>query len=115
MRVNSDLKYDRLHAIVKCGSSGDDNNFRFNFSGQPIIRSTEFQKVIVLPNSIGSGGFPFLILDGGDGRPVIEVEWRGIKQRLSPEEVSSMVLLEMKRAAESALGRSIKKAVITVP
>jgi L1 cell adhesion molecule like protein len=59
--------------------------------------------------------FPFLILDGGDGRPVIEVEWRGIKQRLSPEEVSSMVLLEMKRAAESALGRSIKKAVITVP
>jgi L1 cell adhesion molecule like protein len=59
--------------------------------------------------------FPFLILDGGDGRPVIEVEWRGIKQRLSPEEVSSMVLLEMKRAAETALGRTIKKAVITVP
>jgi len=59
--------------------------------------------------------FPFLILDGGDGRPVIEVEWRGIKQRLSPEEVSSMVLLEMKRAAEAALGRPIKKAVITVP
>ncbi len=59
--------------------------------------------------------FPFLILDAGDGRPVIEVEWRGIKQRLSPEEVSSMVLLEMKRAAEGALGRSIKKAVITVP
>lgn len=59
--------------------------------------------------------FPFLILDGGNGRPVIEVEWRGIKQRLSPEEISSMVLLEMKRAAESALGRSIKKAVITVP
>mmetsp|Transcript_1985 Transcript_1985/g.2061 ORF Transcript_1985/g.2061 Transcript_1985/m.2061 type:complete len:635 (-) Transcript_1985:227-2131(-) len=59
--------------------------------------------------------FPFLILDAGDGRPVIEVEWRGIKQRLSPEEVSSMVLLEMKRAAEGALGRPIKKAVITVP
>jgi L1 cell adhesion molecule like protein len=59
--------------------------------------------------------FPFLILDGGDGRPVIEVEWRGIKQRLSPEEVSSMVLLEMKRSAETALGRTVKKAVITVP
>jgi heat shock protein 1/8 len=59
--------------------------------------------------------FPFLILDGGDGRPVIEVEWRGIKQRLSPEEISSMVLLEMKRAAEESLGRTIKKAVITVP
>jgi heat shock 70kDa protein 1/2/6/8 len=59
--------------------------------------------------------FPFLILDGGDGRPVIEVEWRGVKQRLSPEEVSSMVLLEMKRSAEAALNKPIKKAVITVP
>eukprot|EP01039_Chlorochromonas_danica_P000746 gene746-810_t len=59
--------------------------------------------------------FPFLILDGGDGRPVIEVEWRGVKQRLSPEEISSMVLLEMKRSAEAALNKPIKKAVITVP
>ena len=59
--------------------------------------------------------FPYLILDGGDGRPVIEVNWRGRKQRLSPEEISSMVLLEMKRSAELALGRPCKKAVITVP
>lgn len=59
--------------------------------------------------------FPFLILDGGDGRPVIEVEWTGGKKRLSPEEVSSMVLLEMKRSAEAALNRPVKKAVITVP
>jgi L1 cell adhesion molecule like protein len=59
--------------------------------------------------------FPFLILDGGDGRPVIEVDWRGVKQRLSPEEISSMVLLEMKRSAEAALNCNIKKAVITVP
>lgn len=59
--------------------------------------------------------FPFHIEDGGNGRPVIEVEWRGRKQRLSPEEISSMVLLEMKRAAESALGKPCKKAVITVP
>ena len=59
--------------------------------------------------------FPYLILDGGDGRPVIEVDWRGRKQRLSPEEISSMVLLEMKRSAELALGKPCKKAVITVP
>ena len=58
---------------------------------------------------------PYHIVDGGNGRPVIEVDWKGAKQRLSPEEVSSMVLLEMKRAAELALGRSIKKAVVTVP
>lgn len=59
--------------------------------------------------------FPYLILDGGEGRPVIEVEWRGVKQRLSPEEISSMVLLEMKRAAEAALNCQVRKAVITVP
>mmetsp|Transcript_35546 Transcript_35546/g.36223 ORF Transcript_35546/g.36223 Transcript_35546/m.36223 type:complete len:634 (-) Transcript_35546:137-2038(-) len=58
---------------------------------------------------------PYLILDGGDGRPVVEVDWRGRKQRLSPEEISSMVLLEMKRSAEQALGRTCRKAVITVP
>lgn len=51
----------------------------------------------------------------GNGRPLIQVEWNGEKQRLSPEEISSMVLLEMKRAAEIALGVPIRKAVITVP
>ena len=55
------------------------------------------------------------VVDGGDGRPIIQVEWRGTQHRLSPEEVSSMVLLEMKRAADSALGCDCKKAVITVP
>ena len=59
--------------------------------------------------------FPYLIVDGGDGRPQIEVEWKGSKSRFSPEEISSMVLLEMKTAAEAALGRKVKKAVITVP
>ena len=58
---------------------------------------------------------PFAIVDGGDGRPLIEVEWRGRRQRLSPEEISSMVLLEMKRAADAALGCDCKKAVVTVP
>jgi len=58
---------------------------------------------------------PYLIVDGGDGRPQIEVEYRGTKTRFSPEEISSVVLLEMKTAAEAALGRKVKKAVITVP
>lgn len=55
------------------------------------------------------------VIDGGDGRPIIQVDWRGKTHRLSPEEVSSMVLLEMKRAADAALGCDCKKAVITVP
>lgn len=59
--------------------------------------------------------FPFNISDGGNGRPVIEVNWNGGLQRLSPEEVSSMVLLEMKRSAEAALGVPCKRCVVTVP
>lgn len=59
--------------------------------------------------------FAYTVVDGGDGRPIIQVEWRGQPHRLSPEEVSSMVLLEMKRAADAALGCDCKKAVITVP
>jgi heat shock 70kDa protein 1/2/6/8 len=48
-------------------------------------------------------------------RPMIEVSWRGDKRRLTPEACSAMVLTEMKRSAELALGRKVKKAVITVP
>jgi len=59
--------------------------------------------------------FPYEITDGGEGRPMIEVNWREGKTRLSPEEISSMVLLEMKRSAEAALGKKIQKAVVTVP
>jgi heat shock 70kDa protein 1/2/6/8 len=59
--------------------------------------------------------FPYKLEDGGDGRPIIEVSLRGEKVRMSPEEISSVVLLEMKRAAESALGVTVSKAVITVP
>ncbi len=58
---------------------------------------------------------PYRVVDGGDGRPIIQVEWRSQAHRLSPEEISSMVLLEMKRAADAALGCDCKKAVITVP
>ena len=59
---------------------------------------------------------PYNIVDGGDGRPQIEVDWRGSKHKMSPEEISSMVLMEMKKAAEGALGgKKVTKAVITVP
>jgi L1 cell adhesion molecule like protein len=59
--------------------------------------------------------FPYLIIDGGNGRPVVEVDFRGAKQRFSPEEISSLILAEMKASAEAALGRKVKKAVVTVP
>ena len=59
--------------------------------------------------------FPFSVTNAGDGRPIITVEWRGEEHRMSPEEISSMVLLEMKRSADAFLGCNCSKAVITVP
>ncbi|KAJ7864062.1 heat shock protein 70, partial [Mycena leptocephala] len=58
--------------------------------------------------------FPFTVFSKG-GNPYIRVEYRGEQKEFSPEEISSMVLLKMKETAESYLGTTISKAVITVP
>lgn len=54
-------------------------------------------------------------MDGGNGRPKVEVSWLGAKKQMAPEEVSAMVLVELKRVAEKALGKTCTAAVITVP
>jgi L1 cell adhesion molecule like protein len=58
---------------------------------------------------------PYAIVDGGDSRAMIEVQWRGETKRMSPEEISSMVIAELKSAAEANLGCKVNRAVITVP
>jgi L1 cell adhesion molecule like protein len=58
---------------------------------------------------------PYAIVDGGDSRTMIEVQWRGETKRMSPEEISSMVIAELKSAAEANLGCKVNRAVITVP
>jgi len=50
-----------------------------------------------------------------EGKTVLEVDVEGESKRYSPEEVSAKVLLEMKRIAESYLGKEVHNAVITVP
>lgn len=60
--------------------------------------------------------FPFEVIEGSASQePQIVVEWRGEKKQLRPEEVSAMVLAELKQAAEKHLGKAVKGAVITVP
>jgi len=50
------------------------------------------------------------------GKPYVDVEMPGVgKKTLSPEEVSSMILVKMKQIAEAYLGEEVKHAVITVP
>ena len=50
------------------------------------------------------------------GKPYVNVEMPGVGLKtLSPEEVSSMILVKMKQIAEAYLGEEVKHAVITVP
>merc|ERR1711981_282214 len=59
--------------------------------------------------------WPFVVKSGSQGRPVIEVNYKGEKRTFFPEEISSMVLGKMRETAESFIGQPIKDAVITVP
>merc|ERR1712166_1603904 len=50
------------------------------------------------------------------GKPYVDVQMPGVgKKALSPEEISSMILVKMKQIAEAYLGEEVKHAVITVP
>jgi endoplasmic reticulum chaperone BiP len=58
---------------------------------------------------------PYDVVNKG-GKPYVSMEMPGGKQKqLSPEEVSSMILVKMKEIAENYLGQEVKYAVITVP
>ena len=59
--------------------------------------------------------FPFKVFDKGGDKPAIKVEYKGEEKDFLPEEISSMILVKMKEVAEAYLGKTIKKAVITVP
>jgi heat shock 70kDa protein 1/2/6/8 len=39
--------------------------------------------------------WPFKVVAGDEGRPVIEVQYKGKKQQFTAEEISSMVLAKM--------------------
>jgi len=59
---------------------------------------------------------PFTVVEGDDKKPMVELETKeGQTQRFAPEEISAMVLGRMKQIAEKNLGRSVTKAVVTVP
>jgi L1 cell adhesion molecule like protein len=58
--------------------------------------------------------WPFTVKND-NGKPKIEVEYKGETKTFFPEEISSMVLLKMKEVAESYLGKTLTDAVITVP
>jgi L1 cell adhesion molecule like protein len=58
--------------------------------------------------------WPFQVINDG-GKPKIVVEYKNEKKTFYPEEISSMVLTKMKDVAEAYLGKTVLKAVVTVP
>ena len=58
--------------------------------------------------------WPFSVIEK-DGKPHIQVEYKGEKKIFTPEEISSMVLLKMRETAEAFIGSDVKDAVVTVP
>ena len=54
---------------------------------------------------------PFKIVEGDNGDAWVEIDG----EKMAPSQISAMVLKKMKETAESFLGTSVDKAVITVP
>jgi L1 cell adhesion molecule like protein len=50
-----------------------------------------------------------------NNKPHFEVEIKGEKKLFTPEEISSMIMCEMKSITEAYLGYDLKKVVVTVP
>merc|ERR1712160_169924 len=59
--------------------------------------------------------WPFKVISGPSGTPLIQVDYKGESKQFKAEEISSMVLTKMKEIAEAYLGKEVKDAVITVP
>jgi len=58
---------------------------------------------------------PYKVVEGPNGAAMIECEVGGKTERFSPEQISAMVLQQLKADAEAYLGEKITEAVITVP
>ncbi|XP_076945855.1 heat shock cognate 70 kDa protein-like isoform X2 [Bidens hawaiensis] len=59
--------------------------------------------------------WPFKVIQGSDDTPKIVVTYKGEKKEFMAEEISSLILGNMKETAEAYLGKVVKDAVITVP
>ena len=59
--------------------------------------------------------WPFKVEAGQNDKPVIKVQYNGEEKSFNPEEISAMILMEMKDIAEKYLGEKVEEAVITTP
>ncbi|ELP84914.1 heat shock protein, putative [Entamoeba invadens IP1] len=57
----------------------------------------------------------FTVVNDGNDKPLIQVEYKGETKKFTQEEISSMVLTKMKETAEAFVGGKVNNAVITCP
>lgn len=57
----------------------------------------------------------FSVIEGVDGEPRIEVTLKGERKLYAPEELTAMILYQLKEMAEKHLKQEVRDAVITVP
>jgi len=58
--------------------------------------------------------WPFEIVNK-DSKPYIQVQYKGETRTFAPEEISAMVLNQMRKVAEAYLNKNVSHAVVTVP
>lgn len=59
--------------------------------------------------------WPFKVEADSLNRPIVVVTYKGETKKFHPEELTAMILVRLKEAAEKQLATPVKKAVITVP
>ncbi|KAK2972621.1 hypothetical protein RJ640_000581 [Escallonia rubra] len=59
--------------------------------------------------------WPFNVIPDPAEEPMIVVSHKGIEKQLAAEEISPMVLIKMRNVAETYLGTTVKKVLVTVP
>ena len=59
--------------------------------------------------------WPFKVIEGSEGKPLLVFEHKSQEKKFSPQDISALILKNLKGTAEAYLGTKVTDAVITVP
>ncbi|GKC01023.1 putative heat shock protein 70 family protein [Tanacetum coccineum] len=59
--------------------------------------------------------WPFKVIEGSEGKPLFVFEHESQEKKFSPQDISALILTNLKETAEAYLGTKVTDAVITVP
>lgn len=59
--------------------------------------------------------WPFTVVEGRNGRPMVEVETGGEIRNLYPEQIQAIILQKIRQCAEIKVNKDVVNCVVTVP